>query len=111
MNELFSKRRVVDFHNIYVDYSERLAYKWNTDIEQSEKHESFNIFPDLTALFLDIIGKASIGQDFTALDGKSNDFLDALKYIEYQSTQPTTTIYILVEISPFAVQSKASSSL
>ena len=88
MNEVFSKKRIESFHHIFVDYSEQLVNKWYQTIDPSAGKANLNIYPELTALFLDIIGKAAIGQDFTALDGKSDEFLEALKYIEHQSTRP-----------------------
>ena len=88
MNKVFSKKCIKSFHPIFVDYSERLAHKWSQDIDPSGKNARLDIYPDLIALFLDIIGKTSIGKDFGAMDGEFDEFLDALKYIEYQSTQP-----------------------
>ncbi|MEM9505301.1 MAG: cytochrome P450, partial [Cyanobacteria bacterium P01_E01_bin.43] len=47
-----------------------------------------DIYPDLTALFLDIIGTAAIGHSFGALQGKSDDFLSSFNLIVNQSTRP-----------------------
>ena len=88
LNEVFSKQRVAGFHNIFVDYSEKLANKWNQYIEQSEASAKLNIYPELLALFLDVVGKVAIGKDFAALEGEADEFLNHLKYIIYQSTRP-----------------------
>ncbi|MEM7796057.1 MAG: cytochrome P450 [Cyanobacteria bacterium P01_C01_bin.118] len=98
MNQIFSKKHIKSFHPVFVDYSERLVDKWHQTLNSSEKQETnvggterektFNIHSELTALFLDIIGKTALGKDFAALRGESDDFLEALNYIEHQSTQP-----------------------
>lgn len=88
LNEVFSQKRVTTFHTIFVDYSERLANKWNHSIPSSQTSRELDIYPELLALFLDIIGKIAIGKDFAALAGEADEFLEALKYIVYQSTQP-----------------------
>ena len=88
LNEVFSKKQVASFHHIFVDYSERLASKWHKQIEQSPADAQLDIYPELLALFLDIVGKVAIGKDFAALSGDADEFLEALKYIVYQSIQP-----------------------
>ena len=88
MNEVFSKQHIKRFHNVFIDYSEQLISQWSREIDQSGSSVKQNIYPDLVALCLDIIGKTAIGKDFAALDGGGDNFLDSLKYIEYQSTQP-----------------------
>ena len=90
LSEIFSKKQIVGFHNIFVDYSEQLAHKWNRYIQQCEHGEraELNIYPELLALFLDIIAKVSIGKDFAALEGEADDFLSNLKYIVGQGIRP-----------------------
>lgn len=88
MMQVFSKQNINHFHDVFVGYSERLVHKWNLNLNQSRKGIQFDTYPDLIALFLDIIGKTTIGKDFGALDGESDEFLEALQYIEYQSTRP-----------------------
>ena len=88
LNEVFSKRQVANFHHIFVDYSEQLASQWHEQIEQSGNRIQLNIYPKLLGLFLDIVGQVTIGKDFAALSGEADEFLDDLKYIVYQSTQP-----------------------
>lgn len=88
LNEIFSQKSVVNFHRVFVDYSERLVDKWKDSIERTEGSLEINIYPQLLALFLDIVGQVAIGKDFAALEGKAKDFLNSLQYIVYQSTRP-----------------------
>ena len=88
LNEVFSKHQVVSFHHIFVSYSELLASKWQGRISQSRTKIELDVYPELLALFLDIVGQVAIGKDFAALSGKAEGFLEDLKYIVYQSTQP-----------------------
>ena len=88
LNEVFSKQQVVGFHHIFVDYSQLLADKWQEKIAQSGTKIELNIYPELLALFLDIVGQVAIGKDFAALSGEADQFLEDLKYIVYQSTLP-----------------------
>ena len=88
LNEVFSKKQVTRFHQIFVDYSERLSSQWHQKIEASGGSIEVDIYPELLALSLDIVGQAAIGRDFAALSGEADEFLDALKYIVYQSTKP-----------------------
>lgn len=88
LNQVFSKKQVAGFHNIFLDYSQQLAAKWNRKIEQSGQSIELNIYPELLALFLDIVGQVAIGKDFAALSGEADEFLDSLKYIVHQSTRP-----------------------
>lgn len=88
LNEVFSKKQVTGFHQIFVDYSERLASQWHQKIEVLGSSAEVDIYPELLALSLDIVGQAAIGKDFAALSGEADEFLNALKYIVYQSTQP-----------------------
>lgn len=87
LNEVFSKNQVTGFHHIFVDYSERLANQWHQKIKPLTSIE-LDIYPQLLALCLDIVGQAAIGKDFAALSGEADEFLNDLKYIVYQSTQP-----------------------
>ncbi len=88
LNEVFSKKQVTGFHQVFVDYSERLASQWHQKIKASEASTEFDIYPELLALSLDIIGQAAIGKDFAALSGEADEFLNDLKYAVYQSTRP-----------------------
>lgn len=88
LNEVFSKKQIPGFHHIFVDYSEQLVHKWNRDIKQSGENVELDIYPELLALCLDIVGKVAINKDFAALEGEADEFLQALKYIVYQSTRP-----------------------
>ena len=88
LNEVFSKKQVAGFHDIFVDYSERLANQLHQKIEALGLSAEIDIYPELLALSLDIVGQAAIGQDFAALSGEADEFLNDLKYIVYQSIQP-----------------------
>ncbi|MDJ0633379.1 MAG: cytochrome P450 [Xenococcaceae cyanobacterium MO_188.B29] len=88
LNEVFSKKQIVGFHHIFVNYSEQLAHKWNRYIQQCGERAELNIYPELLALFLDIVGKVSIGKDFAALEGEADEFLSNLNYIVGQSIRP-----------------------
>ena len=88
MNEVFSKKHIDGFHDIFVSYSEGLADKWDKSADKSGATAPFDIYPDLIGLFLDIIGKTAIGHHFGALAGEADAFLESLNYILKQSTQP-----------------------
>ncbi len=88
LQEVFSPRQIPDFHDIFVDYSQRLSRQWQRQLQQPGANKELDIYPELLALFLDIIGQVAIGKDFAALTGDADDFLEAIKYIVYQSTQP-----------------------
>ncbi len=88
LNEVFSKKQVIGFHHIFVDYSELLASQWHQKIERLGTSAEVDIYPELLALSLDIVGQVAIGKDFAALSGEADEFLNDLKYIVYQSTQP-----------------------
>ena len=88
LNEVFSKKHVASFHHIFVNYSDKLANQWQQKIGTSGTSTEVDIYPELLALCLDIIGQAAIGKDFAALSGEADEFLKALKYIVYQSTKP-----------------------
>lgn len=88
LNEVFSKKNIAGFHDIFVEYSRQLTGRWQKDIERSPGSAEIDIYPCLLAMFLDIIGRAAIGEDFNALTGKTDNFLTSLKYIVYQSTRP-----------------------
>jgi cytochrome P450 len=88
MQEVFSRKHVTGFHDIFVSYSEQLAAKWDGYIKRSPQNAPLNIYPDAIALFLDIVGKTAIGHDFGALNGEANEFLENLQYILNQSTRP-----------------------
>ena len=88
LNEVFSKKQIVSFHHIFVDYSEQLTHQWNKYIKRSGKNAELDIYPELLTLFLDIVGTVAIGKDFAALSGEADEFLQALKYIMAQSTRP-----------------------
>jgi cytochrome P450 len=88
LNEVFSKKRIIDHHNIFVSYSEKLVTKWCSLFEGTEQERQLNIYSELIALFLDIIGQTALGYSFCALDGKADQFLNALHYVLNQSTRP-----------------------
>ncbi len=85
---VFSKKHTTNFHDIFVYQVEQLATQWDKAIQQSDEGASLNIYPDLMALFLDIIGKTAIGHDFGALSGNATRLFDHLQYVIDQSTRP-----------------------
>ena len=88
MDEVFSKKHIISFHHIFLSYSEQLATKWKKQIDLASEKAELNIYPELLSLFLDIIGKVAIGNDFAALEGKADQFLENIQYIVNQSTNP-----------------------
>ncbi len=88
LSEVFSKQNIAVFHDTFVASAEQLAAKWNPLISESESTVQLNVYPDLVALFLDIIGKTAIAHDFDALHGGADPFLENLHYILSQSTRP-----------------------
>lgn len=88
MNDIFSARRVATFHDVFAAHAERLALKWARHLSQTGGVAPFDILPDLTAVSLDVIGSASLGHDFGALEGGADEFLEAFEYALEQSTRP-----------------------
>jgi cytochrome P450 len=88
MNEVFSKTNIPNFHHIFGSHAMQLADKWAEQIDLDGESIQLDIYPDLTALFLDIIGEAAISHQFKALQGKADEFLAHLHYVIQQSTRP-----------------------
>jgi cytochrome P450 len=93
IGDVFSARRVTLFHDLFVSEANRLRDKWDQRLAaRSGSTERMDILPDITAMCLDIIGKAALGSDFGAQDGRADDFVSALNYIVEQSTWPVHAI-------------------
>lgn len=88
MNYIFSKKRIPGFHDIFVSYSTQLAAKWEDYIEEPGESTPLDVYPELTALSLDIVSQAVLGHHLGALHGEMDDFLKNLAYILNQSTRP-----------------------
>jgi cytochrome P450 len=84
----FSKKAVAQFHDTFVSCSEQLAAKWKREIQGPGGFVRLDVYPELTALFLDIIGKAALSHEFGAMRGEVDAFLDSLNYILEQSLRP-----------------------
>jgi cytochrome P450 len=89
LNASFSKKSIVHHHDVFVSCSEELAAKWKQQTAGSKQPVQIDVYPDLAALFLDIIGKATLSHDFGALRGEVDDFLASLNHILEQSLRPT----------------------
>lgn len=89
LNASFSKKSIVQFHDLFVSCSEQLAAKWKRQVAVSKQPLRIDVYPDLAALFLDIIGKAALSHDFGAMRGEVDDFLASLNYVLEQSLRPT----------------------
>jgi cytochrome P450 len=92
LNADFSKKSIAGFHDIFVSCSEQLAAKWREQMAGSKQSVRLDVCPDVTALFLDVVGKATLSHDFGALRGEVDDFLASLNYILEQSLRPTHAI-------------------
>lgn len=88
LNEVFSKQNIAGFYDIFTASAEQMVAKWNQLFSESNPTVQLNIYPDLVALFLDIIGKTAIAHDFGALQGGADPFLENLHYILSQSNRP-----------------------
>ena len=88
MHQVFSKKQVGNYQDIFVSHSAELASKWSTQIDQIHSPVSINIYPDLLNVFLDIIGHAVIGHQFHALEGKTDGVFADVNYLISQSTKP-----------------------
>jgi cytochrome P450 len=88
LKEVFSQKHVIGLHSSFVTCTNQLVGLWKTAIEKAGDQIQLDIYPDLTALFLDIIGKTAIGCNFGALNGEADTFLENLNYITSQSTRP-----------------------
>jgi cytochrome P450 len=92
IGDTFSARRVTLFHDLFVSEANRLRDKWDQRLAAAGSAERIDILPDITAMCLDIIGRAVLGSDFGAQDGRADDFVSALNYIVEQSTWPVHAI-------------------
>jgi cytochrome P450 len=88
LNEAFSKKNIVGFHNVFVDNAANLTAKWFEQIEMTGESASLDIYPDLAVVFLDIVGDCTIGHSFGAIQGGADEFLTHLHYVVEQSTRP-----------------------
>jgi cytochrome P450 len=88
MNEAFSKKNIVGFHNTFISNAVKLAAKWSAQIEMTGESVSLDIYPDLLVSFLDIVGDCTIGHSFGAIQGGADEFLSHLHYVVDQSTRP-----------------------
>ncbi|GAB4544965.1 MAG: hypothetical protein Tsb0014_39080 [Pleurocapsa sp.] len=88
LQEIFAHKQIPDFHDTFVDYCQELVCRWQRNIEESEENVAIDIYPDLLALFLDIVVHISIGKNVAFSRREGDEFLAAVKYIVYQSTQP-----------------------
>lgn len=88
LNKVFFKQNIAGFHDTFVASAEQIVAKWNKLFAESKPTVQLNIYPDLVALFLDIIGKTAIAHDFEALHGGADPFLENLHYILSQSNRP-----------------------
>jgi cytochrome P450 len=88
MQSVFLPHRVAGFHSIFVDCSEQLVAQWLERLDHSTHSLKCDVYPDLLALFLDIIGRAALGIDFGALQGHASQLLTSIRYILQQSTHP-----------------------
>ncbi|MEO0397349.1 MAG: cytochrome P450 [Cyanobacteria bacterium P01_A01_bin.137] len=86
LNEVFARHRVATFHDSFVACTEKLVEKWTRQV--TPDGAPCNVYPDLMLLFLDMIGQTMMGQDFGALAGAADEFLESLHYIVAQSTHP-----------------------
>jgi cytochrome P450 len=88
MSDNFSARHMSRYHGLFVKHTRNLISKWDQLVSRSDSSLLINVFPDLTAVFLDMIGVAAINRNFGAVDGTVDAFLEALAYIQEQSTRP-----------------------
>jgi cytochrome P450 len=85
---IFSPQRVAGFHDIFVACSEQLASQWCTQIEVTGGSLRRDVYPDLIALFLDIIGQAALGINFGVLSVGGDELVTSIRFILKQSTHP-----------------------
>jgi cytochrome P450 len=88
MQDVFLPHRVAGFHHIFVDCSERLVAQWCDRLDPHTDSLKCDIYPDLLALFLEIIGKSALGVSFGALEGNADQVLTSIRYVLKQSTHP-----------------------
>jgi cytochrome P450 len=88
LQAVFSRQRVEGFHTTFVTCTEQLADRWRAQLETTGGNWRHDIYPDLIALFLDIIGQAALGSNFGALQGDTEDLVASIRFILQQSTHP-----------------------
>jgi cytochrome P450 len=106
LQEIFSQKQIPDFHDIFVEYCQRLVHQWHQYIQQSEENTVIDVYRDLLALFLDIIVHVSIGKNVAFSREEADEFLAAVKYIVYQSTQPAHQFTTWWKYLPFPSNQK-----
>jgi cytochrome P450 len=110
LKEVFSQKRVIGLHSSFITCTDQLVELWKTSIGQAGDQMQLDVYPDLIALFLDIIGKAAIGYEFGALNGRALTFLENLNYITYQSTRPVHQFTRWWKLLPLPSNRKLSDS-
>jgi cytochrome P450 len=88
MQVIFSPQQMIGFHDIFVACSEKLASQWLAQLEVEGDSIRRDVYPDLIALFLDIIGQAALGTNFGVLRGGGDDLVTSIRFILKQSTHP-----------------------
>jgi cytochrome P450 len=88
MQVIFLPQRVAGFHDIFVACSEQLASQWCAQLEVVGGSLRRDVYPDLIALFLDIIGQAALGINFGVLCGGGDALVTSIQFILKQSTHP-----------------------
>jgi cytochrome P450 len=88
MQEIFVPKRVKEFHPIFRTCSEELAVQWHRQLQAMDGILQRDIYPDLMALFLDIMSQATLGTQFNALQGEMKEVLASIHLILKKSTHP-----------------------
>lgn len=82
-------QRLPDFSDRIVSCTKTLVQQWEAQIQTASDGEIVtDIYPDLTALCLDIIGAIALGDELGALQGEAAHFLENIQLIITQSTLP-----------------------
>jgi cytochrome P450 len=60
---------------MFIACSKQLVARWRAELKKTGDSWQHDIYPDLIALFLDIIGQAALGTNFGALQGDAEDLV------------------------------------
>jgi cytochrome P450 len=88
VQSIFLPQHIAGFHDLFGQATQQLITHWQTDIVSSADTARHNIYPDLIALFLDIIGQAGFGTEFGAQRGEIDEVIASIRFILEQSTLP-----------------------
>lgn len=88
VQSIFLPQHIAGFHDLFAQATQQLISHWQTNLVNSTNTIRHDIYPDLIALFLDIIGQAAFGIELGAQQGEIDEVIASIRFILEQSTLP-----------------------